>query len=363
MRVVIDGRYLCDAYPGIGRYLFDLLGALPAALPEAELLVLVDPVEKNSRHDLGRLTEARLRLVETRLRPRSLNERLRLRAVFDALRPDLVHSPYYFAPRPRQPRVLTLHDVIPLRQRVPRNPAARLVAGRALRRAARAAQCLLVPTQALARDAQRLLGVPAARVRVTPYGVEARFRRAAAAEVAAMRRALELPERYVLHVGTHTPHKNVAGLLDAWERTERHGHVLVLAGGTRAAAGPTVRALGSVAEAHLPALYTGATLFVLPSLEEGFGLPLLEAMACGTPTACAQGPALGEVAGGAAAHFDPHRTDELGALLGRLLADPQRREQLMRRGLERASVFTWQRTAELTAQAYRETLLACVGAR
>lgn len=356
MRIAIDGRYLCDAYPGIGRYVYDLLGALPAALPEAELFVLVDPRRVNSRHDLGPLRGAGLRLVETPLAPRSLRERLRLRAALDGLRPDLVHSPYYFAPRPRQARVLTLHDVIPLRQRVPRNPAARLVARRALRQAARTAECLLVPTEALARDAQALLGVAAARVRVTPYGVSARFRPAPADDVLKTRRALELPERYVLHVGTHAPHKNVAGLLAAWRATERHGHVLVLAGGKRATAAPTVRALGSVAEEHLPALYTGASLFVLPSLEEGFGLPLLEAMACGTPSVCARGPALDEVAGGAAAQFDPRQTADLARLLGQLLRDPERRLELGRRGITRARAFSWRRTAELTAEAYRETL-------
>jgi len=359
MRIVIDGRYLCDAYPGIGRYLYNLLGALPRALPEAELLVLVDPAGRNSRYDLSELSAAGLRLVPAALRPRSLRERLHLRGTFDALAPDLVHSPYTFAPRPRQAHVLTLHDAIPLRQRVPPNPLARLLAQRALRAAARAADCVLVPSASVRDDARALLGVPEARLRVTPYAVEARFRPVSEGELRAARQVLGLPERYVLHVGTHKPHKNVARLLAAWQRAERQEHVLVLAGSRHGAsrdAAANVRWLGSVPEAQLAALYSGACLFVLPSLEEGFGLPLLEAMACGTPVACAQSPGLAEVAGQAAALFDPGDTDALALLLGALLRDAQRRAELARRGLERARAFTWQRTAQLTAQAYRETL-------
>jgi alpha-1,3-rhamnosyl/mannosyltransferase len=358
MRIVIDGRYLCDAYPGIGRYLYNLLGALPRALPEAELLVLVDPAGRNSRYDLGELSAVGLRLVPAALGPRSLRERLRLRGTLDALAPDLVHSPYYFAPPPRQAHVLTLHDAIPLRQRVPTTALARLLAQRALRSAARAAERVLVPSASVRDDARTLLGVPETRLRVTPYAVEARFQPASERELGAARQALGLPERYVLHVGTHKPHKNVARLLAAWRRADRRDHVLVLAGShqRRSRDAAAVRWLGSVPEAQLPALYSGASLFVLPSLEEGFGLPLLEAMACGTPVACAQSPGLAEVAGEAAALFDPRDTDALTMLLGALLADAQRRADLAWRGLARARTFTWQRTAQLTAQAYRETL-------
>ncbi|MBS1252871.1 MAG: Mannosylfructose-phosphate synthase [Anaerolineales bacterium] len=157
-------------------------------------------------------------------------------------------------------------------------------------------------------------------------------------------------------------------LVEAWDdvtQQEAAGkHHLVIAGRedprypearTRAAelALERVIFLGQVAETDLPALYSGADLFVFPSLYEGFGLPVIEAMACGAPVACSNTSSLPEVAGDAAVYFDPINEDDIAESIRRALGDADLRESLSARSLEQAAKFSWERTAQLTLEAYR----------
>jgi len=182
-----------------------------------------------------------------------------------------------------------------------------------------------------------------------------------------LRHRLGLPDHYALYVGINKPHKNLPRLVEAFARITHHvsRFTLVIAGHEdprypqareRAAALglDSVMFLGAVAEEDLPALYSGADLFVFPSLYEGFGLPVIEAMACGTPVACSNVSSLPEVAGDAALLFDPHTPESIAAAICQTLQNAELRERLRRRGLEQAGHFSWEHAARLTLEAYRQ---------
>ncbi len=177
---------------------------------------------------------------------------------------------------------------------------------------------------------------------------------------------LRLPARYILHVGSDRPHKNLARLVDAWATgdTPRATH-LVLAGPRHrdgrsirsAATGArlrNIRVLGRVADEILPALYSGAAGYVHPSIEEGFAFPVLEAMACGAPVACSATASLLELTDTAAIHFDPLNVGSIAAALRQLLDDGSGRADRIRAGLARAAELDWDRTAAATVDIYRE---------
>ena len=165
---------------------------------------------------------------------------------------------------------------------------------------------------------------------------------------------------YLLFLGNDKPHKNLHGLLAAWPRVfaAHPGLSLVLAGVApgRAAGVPGVRALGFVPDSDVPALVAGACALVQPSFAEGFGLPVIEAQAAGTPVACSDIPALREAAGDAAVFFDPHDVASIADALNMLLGDEEKRGFLRKRGKERAAQLTWALVAERTAAVYEDAI-------
>jgi len=295
----------------------------------------------------------------------------------------LYHSGYNLMPyAPGVPTVLTLYDLIPLLMPEQSSGRARLLARWANILALRAARVALAISEATRRDYQAHFRVPAKRIITAPLAADPAFRPQPDAAFAALRARYALPERYVLYLGSNKPHKNLVGLVEAWRianqrisesanhisRITFHASRLVIAGAwddrypeakQRVAAsglGDSVVSLGPVAEADLPALYAGAELFVFPSLYEGFGFPVLEAMACGTPVICSNVSSLPEVAGTAALQIDPRNTDALAAAMDRVLGDAALRQQMRREGLAQAGRFSWTRTAQQTLAAYRRVL-------
>lgn len=356
---VVDGRFIQDHFPGIGRYTFNLVRALAHVAPEDSFAVLHNPALRNTRYDLGALQHPNLEWVRAGVPTFSLREQWTIPALLRERRAASYHSPYLIMPyRPGCPTVVTLHDLMPIRYPHYFTPWQRLGFALSVRLAARAARYVISVSQATAEDLRTLIGVPAGKIVVIPEAADPTFAPPPASEIARVREQYALSTPYVLSVGINKPHKNLAALIEAWRRADPAG-TLVIAGAwdprypvEHAGAG-TVRLIHDVPEGDLPALYAGATAFVMPSLYEGFGLPVLEAMACGAPVMASNTSSLPEVAGDAALLFDPLQPDALAEALTRVLGDCTLRDELRARGLERAAQFSWERTARETLRVYQ----------
>lgn len=382
LRVGLDARFVRDDHPGVGRYVHGLVRALAELDVDLVLLRQTPPAPSElSLDDLGpRVTE----LTVSRS-PRSLLDGCFLPKVAATARVDVFHSPFPLGPfqlgsipwgswRGRPARVVTLHDLIPLR--FPdniRSPWRRPLFRNALRGALSSARLVICPSEATRQDLQTLWpglvgSRPRPEVRVIAEAAAARFQPAETGKVEELKGRLGLRKPFVLWIGSRRRHKNVELLIQAWQRLEeplRRTFQLVLAG--RSGVDPeSVRALGGTAVDDgeivglgpvdgddLPVLYSGAELFVLPSRSEGFGLPVIEAMACGTAVACAAAGSLPEVAGDAARLFDPTSVDDLVSCLEDLLTSRETRDDMASRGLARAARLSWRSTAEKHLQAYR----------
>ena len=383
MRIVIDARYVNDHFPGIGRYVYNLLLALGEMDQPHSVVVLFNPALTNTRYDMAALARfPALRLVATRLRPFSAGEQLTLPRMLRTMQADLYHAPYYIRPYAGLPcpSVTTLYDIIPRRFPEEVSPRARRLFDLLTRLAIRASRHLLAISASARDDLIAAYRIPASRITVTPLAADPRCRPQPPEQIATVRAKYQLPERYVLSLASNKPHKNLVSLIEAfWSATRDRGSAtgsyipnpqspipnpqLVIAGHwdprypqARAAAerlglGDAVRFLPGVPEVDLPALYSGAEIFAFPSRYEGFGLPPLEALACGAPVLCCDISSLPEVVGAAALRVAP-TPDALAAGLARLLADHALRAELRAAGPRRAALFSWQSTAEATLAVY-----------
>lgn len=288
---------------------------------------------------------------------------------------DLVHSLASTGPATGHfKRITTVHDLIyrilPQFHRGLRYLGPKFFVSRILiPLAARASQIVIADSDAAARDIRRLLRLPQEKVVVVPMG-PGKTRRAPPEDISVLRTRYDLGARPIaLSVAAKWPHKNHDGLIRAVARlpaAERP--VLVLPGypthhedtlqhlaGSLGVA-DDVRFLGWVSESELEGLYAAATACVLPSFYEGFGLPVLEAMARGVPLACSRGGAMEDLAGDAALTFDPCDTDQIAAVLRRLLTESEISERLRQKALRRASCFSWNKAADATLRVYAQVL-------
>mgnify|MGYP005841313543 FL=1 len=287
--------------------------------------------------------------------------------------PDVLFVPSHVLPliHPRR-SVATVHDLGYLHYPRAHTRRSRWYLHWSTRHNARAARRVIVDSLATRDDLARWYGTdPAKTVLAYPAGVRHLAPVADADLVAAVRRRYDTGARYVLYVGTLQPRKNLETLVRAYARLARRNLLpgdtrLVLAGRRGwlaegidraiAASGCAERIVtpGYVAAEDLAALLSGALAFVMPSWYEGFGLPVLEAMACGAPVVCSRASSLPEVAGDAALLFDPADEGALAEALARLAGDPALRAELALRGLRRARAFTWERCAEIVLSALEE---------
>jgi glycosyltransferase involved in cell wall biosynthesis len=281
---------------------------------------------------------------------------------------DLLHAPDFTLPpvEPDTRTLLTVHDLSFVRAPEAAAPGLRAYLNRVVPRSVRRADHILVDSDATRRDLIDLYGTPGEKVSVVYSGVDARFGPVEdAGAIRAVRAKYGIGDGpFILSVGTVQPRKNYARLAEALHRLDRPDLPLVIAGGKgwleddlyaridALGLGGRVRFIGFVDDDDLPALYSTARVFAFPSLYEGFGLPPLEAMACGTPVVASNVSSVPEVVGEAGLLVDPLDVDALAGALARALDDEGLRASLIEQGRERAGEFTWDQTASAVRRQY-----------
>ena len=368
LRVALDGRVISDHFPGIGRYTYRLADAL-ARTGQVDVTLLVHPASINTRYPIDALPGSIARHT-VNIAPFTLAEQTRLPVLARRLGSDIWHAPYYAMPYRRRacPAVVTFYDAIPLALPQFWSAGQRLIFSLAHRLALRASAQAIAISESTRRDLVRFFHTDPRRVTVTRLAAGPRFRPQHGSEIQRVRQQYHLPEHFILYVGINKPPKNLPRLIEAYARLAAKSPAVyydcVIAGAwddrypqarLRAAElnlSQRVHFLGPIRDTDLPALYAGADLFVTASLYEGFGLPVLEAMACGTPVACTNTSSLPEVVGDAGLLFDPLSVEAVAGAVQQAMSDESLRAELRRRGLQRATQFTWDRVAQETLQVY-----------
>ena len=365
MFIGIDYTAAVRQRAGIGRYTRELVAAL-LALESPHQYVLFA-----ATGGIGRQTSSVKRQASSvKFRTIPISDewmarfwhRLRLPIPVEAITGplDVFYSPDFLLPPTRRSTrtLLTVHDLSFLRYPEAFVPKLRRYLERLVPRSIARADVVLADSAATQADIVSLLGVPPDKVQVLYSGVHPCFRpEAELGERDRLQARYGIGGRpYVLSVGTVQPRKNYIRLIHAFNQlTNQPTNQLLIAGGRgwlyqdifaeAEKQGDSVRLLGFVDEADLPALYRNAVLFAFPSLYEGFGLPVLEAMACGVPVVCSDASSLPEVAGDAALLVDPHDEDALAEAMARGLEETDLRREMITRGLAQAARFTWERAA------------------
>ena len=375
LAVGVDAFPFFDHMTGVGWYAWNLLGRLTEVDPAIELHLYAHtfgapdepsppplPVGPRIRFRFHHLPNGFLLPIGPTMRfLRAVVEPLLL--ALDGV--DVYLAPNFFPPRrhaaAQRRLVVTVHDLAfrRLPETVQRETLDNLE--RRLLPALAAADAIIAVSQATADDLHELLGVGARRVHVVHEGVDPAFAAPGGAVPAG------LPERFLLFVSTLEPRKNLAGVLAGFERAVADGYPgdLVLVGRwgwrsetartafTSSPAHQRIHHFDRLDRAGVNAVLRRAEALLFPSLLEGFGLPVLEAMACGLPVITSKRSSLPEVAGAAALYVDPHDPADIGVAIGRLAGDPALRARLAEAGRRRAELFTWERAAEATASVLR----------
>ncbi|MCL7453935.1 MAG: glycosyltransferase family 4 protein [Anaerolineae bacterium] len=374
MRIAINAWFLSQPGTGSGQYLRGLLRGMAEAGIDHEIL-LVTPSGAfelevpGLQVDIQTLSAAFWRGNLGKV----LFEQVAFPWVCRRWGAELVHVPYWGSPLwPPVPTVVTIHDLIPLLLPAYRGgPLVRLYT-RLVSATARRATWVLTDSQASKQDIQANLDVPEERVQAVYLAAAEHFRPEPRPEDEAIRRHYDLPQRYVLYLAGHDVRKNVAGLIEAFA-TVVQGDAdvsLVVGGRLPAQSRPPlydprplaqelgiaqdVHFVGWVEESHKPALYRGAACAVFASRYEGFGLPVLEALACGTPLITTTASSLPEIAGDAAMVVDPDDTAALAGAILACLVDETLAAELRQRGPVQAAQFRWADTARQTLAAYQQ---------
>jgi glycosyltransferase involved in cell wall biosynthesis len=361
-RILVDGRVMQDRYHGIGRYTFELLSELSRR--HVDLTILHSP--DRGRLDTGELmARSTVRAVASGVPVASVRSQWLLCRAVLAFRPDVVFIPYHLSTpllHGRVPVVSVIHDCIFEREAAVHGRSAFSVAyATATRLAIRSAAALATPSEASRQDIRRFYGIELPAAAILPHGVSQRYFSAAGRPRPA---GIDLPGRYILHVGVQRPHKNQRVLVEALAalRSDLPDLGLVLVGQQDPRfpdeTGKLVDALGvsdrvrrytEIDDETLLDLYANAAVFAYPSLVEGFGMPVLEAMAAGLAVVASDAEAVQEVASGGAL-IVPARAPacEWAQALARVLSDPEFGRDLRERGRAVAARHTWSQSAERT---------------
>jgi glycosyltransferase involved in cell wall biosynthesis len=368
MRIGIDGMALAQPRTGVGTYTFELARALASAGPQDEFQ-LISPLPF-APPVLAETPPANLQLIYSK--PNVLQRRWWTIGLPSYLRShplDLFHGTNYEAPlRGPCPTVITIHDLSLLLHSSTHEARAVRRARLLLPLMARKAKVIITPSEQIKSEVCEHLKIPAAKVFPTPLAPRSIFQPVSPAEAIETRRRLGIDDQFLLFVGTIEPRKNLSTLIKAFEEVLRTTDLrpqLVVAGQVgwksdelvsqleRSPAREHIKRIGFVSDEDLRALYSSCSAFVYPSIYEGFGLPPLEAMACGAPVVASRVPSINESVARVASATDFR---DLARIVVELLSDQQLRRSLSQRGLTHARNFSWAQTAAQTREAYARAL-------
>jgi glycosyltransferase involved in cell wall biosynthesis len=370
VRVAIDARKLHDF--GIGTYIRNLLRQLARLDRDTEYVLICGERDR----ELGLSLGDNFRVEIDSSKPYSIREQLTIPWTLVRVRASIFHEPHYVLPPLTHCRsVVTIHDCIHLRFPQYLSKAGALAYARAqMGAAARRSHRILTVSEASKRDILEFFDVPPEKVTVIYNGIDERFSTPPPEDrIRAVEERYQLQGEFALYVGNVKPHKNVERLLDAFHLVRQSGldHLKLVVIGDEISKYAAlrravhrynlhkyVRFLGFLPDDTLAVVYRLASVFVFPSLYEGFGLPPLEAMACGTPVITSNVSSLPEVTADAALLVDPYSADEIGDAMRRVLTDGALRSDLSARGLARAREFSWERAAERVRRIYDEVARA-----
>jgi glycosyltransferase involved in cell wall biosynthesis len=365
MRVAIDTRKIHDF--GIGTYIRNLLRQLARIDRDTEYVLLSREADLGIAAQLG----PNFRSVREPSPNYSVREQIHVPWVLRRERPDVYHAPHYILPAAVRCRsVVTIHDCIHLMfpQYLP-NKVAYAYARTSMWAAARRSDRILTVSEASKRDILHLFNVKPEKIVVVHNAIDEHFSATPSEEhVARIRERYQLDHKFVLYVGNIKPHKNLVRLIEAFSQLRRtHDDLKLLIIGDEISKLPAlrravhshklhkyVRFLGYLKDDTLTVLYRLASVFVFPSLYEGFGLPPLEAMASGTPVVTSNVSSMPEVTGDAAVLVDPYDVESIEDGMRRVIDDPVLAQTLRERGLKRAREFSWAHSVEKTQRVYCE---------
>ena len=374
MRIVIDGRMILPQMSGVGRYLISLSRAL-RDLGEDTSFELWLQEDLSIDHPARKLASENFQVRVLPVKHMSLSGQWQI--PFEAARShaDLLHFPHFDLPWATPGRVVaTIHG---LKFAYPKifpqfDEAKRLAMHMMMAFTCRRAQRVICVSKFVAQDLHERLGAPFHNLRVIPLGVDERFFQSVPTNaVQELRQRYQLGKPFILYVGDCLPHKNLIGLLKAFaifKRMTPRPYQLVIAGQRFAnytdpetivkqfGLSDSVFFVDYIGQTELPVLYQAADVFILLAHYEGFGLPILEAMASGTPVLAANCTALPEVVGDAGILVDPDNPEQAAEALCQIVSGGAQREQMITLGSERARQFTWERCAQKTLEIYREAL-------
>jgi len=369
MRIGIDAMALPDRPVGAGNYIIQLIRCLASSAGCEELVIFI----QRSRLPLLAVSEnSRVRLVVVADKPvalRLLWEQTCFPILVKRLGLDLLHSPHYTMPLAHPCRcVVTFHDMsfflFPGLHTLPKRILFPLI----IRASARRSDAIIADSESTRQDAIRLLGSPPSKITTVHLGVTADYKPISdQARLESVRQEYHLPERFILYVGTVEPRKNLPSLLYAYQSLSERlpGWSLVIAGRLgwmydavmrlvkQLALSEQVYFTGYMPEVDLPALYNLADLVVYPSVYEGFGLPVLEAMACGVPVITTNVSSMPEIVADAGVLISPGDDPALAEAMKTLLTDPEKHRWFSEKGIQRAAAFTWEKTAQETLKVYQ----------
>ena len=365
MKIAIDARFLRAEGSGICRYILELTRNIIKIDEENEYLILVPPGYSGEFHG-GRRVEIEITDMPV------VDIKQHFSGYFKDLgkKIDLYHYPHFDLPlRTRVSSIITIHDLKYITHpeffegdRRLKSSLMKLMMAASIKRSIK----VIAVSESTKRDLIGKLKIPEEKIEVIHEAVGDGYHPVPAPRCDEVLKKYGIPPPYILSVGELRPHKNIARLVRAFEKLEGNNHSLVIAGKRykdystpfeiAAKIDPRKKIIftGLVPEEDLPALYNGAELFVLFSLYEGFGLPVVEAMACGTPVVISNIESLCEVAGGAAMTAEPRSAVSLAQTMGEILNDSNLHAELKYKSLERVKEFSWERAAEETIGVYRK---------